>query len=49
MGRIFFGLAALLFFFAAVGVAAIPNPGAWGLFAVALGLAIGDWAPWRKA
>ena len=34
-------IAAILFFFAAVGVAIIPNPTAWGLFFVALGLAFG--------
>jgi hypothetical protein len=48
MGRIFFGIAALFFFFAAVGVTVIPNPTAWGLVAVALGLAVGAWIPWRK-
>lgn len=48
VGRIFFGIAALLFFFAAVSVTIIPNPTAWGLFCVALGLAVGGWIPWRK-
>lgn len=48
MGRIFFGIAALFFFFAAVGVNIIPNPTAWGLVSMALGLAVGAWIPWRK-
>lgn len=48
MGRIFFGIAALLFFLAAVGASIIPNPTAWGLFSVALGFAVGGWIPWRK-
>lgn len=41
MAWIFYLIAAVLFFFAAVGVAFIPNPTAWGLFFVALGLTIG--------
>lgn len=41
MSWLFFVLAAVLFFFAAVGVAFIPNPTAWGLFFTALGLAVG--------
>lgn len=49
MGRIFFGIAALLFFFAAVGVTVIPNPTAWGFVLTAVGLAVGGWIPWRKA
>ncbi len=50
MGRIFFGISALLFFFAAVGVHIIPNPTAWGLFSLALGLFIGgiDFAFWKR-
>lgn len=39
-------IAAVLFFFAAVGVGIIPNPTAWGLFFVALGLAFGSAIPW---
>jgi hypothetical protein len=45
VGRIFFGLAALLFFFAGVGVTVIPNPTTWGFFSLALGLLIGGWTP----
>ncbi|HXJ72153.1 MAG TPA: hypothetical protein VNM37_04855 [Candidatus Dormibacteraeota bacterium] len=46
MGRVFFVVAALFFFFAAVGVTVIPNPTAWGLVLTALGLAAGNWSPW---
>lgn len=49
MGRIFFGIAALFFFFAAVGATFMPNPTAWGFVSLALGLAIGGWIPWKKA
>lgn len=53
MGRIFLGISALLFFFAAVGVHFIPNPSAWGMVALALGLFAGgggawNWTFWRK-
>jgi hypothetical protein len=48
MGRIFFAIAAFLFFFAAVGVTIIPNPTAWGLCTLAIGFAVGAWIPWRK-
>lgn len=48
MGRVFFGVSALFFFFAAVGVTIIPNPTAWALCAMALGLLVGGWIPWRK-
>lgn len=41
MAWIFYLIAAVLFFFAAVGVAFIPNPSAWGLFFVAIGLTVG--------
>lgn len=34
-------IAAILFFFAAVGANLIPNPTAWGLVALALGLCFG--------
>lgn len=45
----FFSLAALLFFFSAVGVTIIPKPEAWGLVCVAIGLAMGGlgWRLWR--
>lgn len=48
MGRIFFGLAALFFFLAAVNANIIPNPTAWGLVSTALGLAVGAWIPWKR-
>lgn len=41
MSWVFFLLATLLFFFAGIGVTAIPNPITWGLFCLALGLALG--------
>lgn len=51
MSRIFFAIAALFFFFAAVGVKVLPNPTAWGLVALAIGLAVGGlgWTPWKRA
>lgn len=49
MGRIFFAIAALFFFFAAVGVTFMPNPTAWGLVSLALGLAVGGWIPWKRS
>ena len=50
MGRVFFGVAALFFFFGAIGVTIIPNPTAWAFVLMAIGLAIGGWTwtPWRK-
>lgn len=50
MGRIFFGIAAAFFFFAAIGVTVIPQPTAWGLVCLALGLASGawTWTPWKR-
>lgn len=39
--NLLFAIAAVLFFLAAVGSTLIPNATAWGLFFVALGLAIG--------
>lgn len=48
MGRVFFAIAVLFFFLAAVGANFIPNPTAWGLVSTALGLAVGAWIPWRK-
>lgn len=47
--RICFGIAALFFFFAAVGVRILPDPTAWGLFATAVGLAVGGMPPWKRA
>ncbi len=51
MGRIFFGIAATLFFLAAVGAHIIPNATAWGLVALALGFATGGWTwtPWKRS
>ena len=46
MGRVLFGVATLFFFLAAVGSALVPNPTAWGLVLVALGLCVGGWIPW---
>ena len=43
MSRICFGIAALLFAFAILGVHIIPNPTGCGLFMTALGLAVGGW------
>ena len=45
MGRIFFAISAIFFFLAAVGSHILPNPTAWGLVALALGLAVGAWMP----
>jgi hypothetical protein len=49
IGSLFLALAFLLFFCAAVGIQAVPNPQAWGLAALALGLLLGGWPlyPWR--
>lgn len=37
-------------FFAAVKVTIVPEPTAWGLVLMAIGLACGawSWAPWKK-
>lgn len=48
MGRIFFGIAALFFFLAAVGATIVPNATAWGFVALALGLVVGGWTPWKR-
>lgn len=45
MGWVLMIVAALFFFLAAVGSALIPAPMAWGLFFLALGLAIGGSLP----
>lgn len=41
MGRIFFAISAIFFFLAAIGAHIVPNATAWGLVALALGLAVG--------
>jgi len=46
MGRILFIAAAILFFLAGVGSLLIPNAVTWGLFALALGLAVGGSLAW---
>lgn len=48
MGIFFFIAAAILFFLAGVGSTAIPNATTWGLFALAVGLAVGSWWPKRE-
>lgn len=49
MGRVFFGLAALFFFFEAANVHIMPHPTAWGFVSLALGLAVGGWIPWKRS
>jgi len=49
MGRIFFGIAALFFFLDGVGSSIIHHATTWGLVALALGLAVGDWRPWKRS
>jgi hypothetical protein len=50
VGSLFLVLALVLFFFAAVGVTVIPNPTAWGLVALTLGLLLaGIPLAWRRA
>lgn len=48
MSKIFFAVAVLLFFLAAVGSHIIPNPTAWGLVSLSLGFAVGGWTPWKR-
>lgn len=49
MGRVFFIIAAILFFLAAVGATILPNATGWGFVALALGLAVGaDYWPARR-
>ncbi len=50
MGRVFFGAAALAFFFAAVGREPIPHPMAWGLVLMAIGLMLEGvpMIPWKR-
>ncbi len=50
MGRVFFAVAALFFFLAAVGAHQIPNSTAWGFVLLAIGLAVGGvpMIPWRQ-
>jgi hypothetical protein len=47
VGRGFILFSAIFFFLAAVGSSLLPNPTAWGLVSLAVGLAIGNWSPWR--
>jgi hypothetical protein len=49
MARIFFAIAAVLFFLAAVGAHIIPHSGEWGLVSLALGFAVGGWTPWKRS
>lgn len=44
VGSIFLLGAVVLFFFAAIGVGIIPNPTAWGLVCLTLGLLLGAYA-----
>lgn len=51
MGIIFAIAAVIIFFMAGVGWSlAPPNPMAWGLFCLALAIAVGGWWPanWRR-
>jgi hypothetical protein len=43
IGRIFYAIAAALFFLAGIRVTFIPNPEIWGLFCIALGLLLGEY------
>jgi hypothetical protein len=45
MGWVFMVLAAILFFLAGVGSPLVPNATTWGLFCMALGLAVGGNIP----
>jgi hypothetical protein len=49
MGRIFFAIAAVMFFLSAVGAHIIPHAGEWGLVSLALGFAVGTWTPWKRS
>jgi hypothetical protein len=42
LGRIFYAIAAVIFFLAGIGVTAIPNPMIWGLLCVTLGLLLAE-------
>ncbi len=46
LGHIFLVVAAVFFFLAAVGSIILPNPTAWGLFFLALGILCAGWQPW---
>lgn len=48
IGQVFLLIAVVLFFFAAVGVAFIPNPTAWGLVCFALGVLLAGVPMWRS-
>jgi len=43
IGRIFYVIAAILFFLGGIGSTVIPSPTTWGLFCVALGLLLADY------
>lgn len=47
--RVLFGIAALLFAFAGLGVSVIQNPMIWGLFSLALAFFIGTLPQSRKS
>ena len=42
IGMLFYILAAIVLFLGGIGSSAIPNPVNWGLFCIALGLALDD-------
>jgi hypothetical protein len=43
IGMIFYVVAAVMFFLAAVGSTAVPSAANWGLFCIALGLLLDDY------
>jgi hypothetical protein len=43
IGRIFFVIAAIVFFIGGIGSPIIPKPEIWGLFCIAIGLVLGDY------
>jgi hypothetical protein len=43
IGMIFYLLAAIILFLSGIGVTAIPNPGNWALFCIALGLLLDEY------
>jgi hypothetical protein len=42
LGKILFGVAAVILFLAGIGSTLVPNPQNWALFCMALGLLLGD-------